>query len=124
MRGKKDLYIRHSGFETNRVTIDIANFDLVKYLEEKYPDKITAPRVIGVAKHLCGGATDLALTSYQKLAITQLQGLSMATCCHHMCDARTYVNLSFIIDEVGISEQQFNQMVRCSSWAISPYVNT
>ena len=62
---KKDLYIRHSGFETDRVRIDIANFDLVKYISGKYPDAETLPpTVIGIAKHLCGGATDLALTSY------------------------------------------------------------
>ena len=64
LRQKKDLYIRHSGFETDRVRIDIADFDLVKYLEEKYPEVAAAPTVIGIAKHLCGGATDLALTSY------------------------------------------------------------
>ena len=62
---KKDLYIRNSGFETDRVRIDIANFDLVKYISGKYPDAETLPpTVIGIAKHLCGGATDLALTSY------------------------------------------------------------
>ena len=62
---KKDLHIRNSGFETDRVRIDIANFDLLKYIQEKYPDtEASAPTIIGIAKHLCGGATDLALTSY------------------------------------------------------------
>ena len=31
-RGKKDFHVRNSGFETERVRIDIANFDLIKYL--------------------------------------------------------------------------------------------
>ena len=64
---KKDFHIKHSGFETERVTLNIANFDLVKYMGLKYPDKGAGLKVIGVAKHLCGGATDLALTSYMKL---------------------------------------------------------
>ena len=64
LRGKRDFEIKHAGFKTERVTMDMSNFDLVKYLELKYIDKEVKPKVIGVAKHLCGGATDLALTSY------------------------------------------------------------
>ena len=119
---KKDLYIRNSGFEADRVQIDIADFDLLKYLDLKHEKQ--NPKVTGIAKHLCGGATDLALTSYNKLGNNQLLGLSMATCCHHLCDAKTYVNLEFIRKEFGISDKEFDVMVRCSSWAISPYVST
>ena len=122
LRMKKDLHIRNSGFETDRIRIDIADFDLVKYLGLKHESQ--QPKVIGIAKHLCGGATDLALTSYNKLDGNQLLGLSMATCCHHLCDAKTYVNLNYIRTEFGITDQEFNVMVRCSSWAISPYVST
>ena len=60
--------------------------------------------MIGIAKHLCGGATDLALTSFDKLESGSLKGLSMATCCHHVCDTKTYVNLPFIFEELGIQE--------------------
>ena len=113
---------RNSGFETDRIRIDIADFDLIKYLTLK--QEKTNPRIIGIAKHLCGGATDLALTSYHKLNENQLLGLSMATCCHHLCDSKTYVNLDYIRNEFGITEKEFNVIVRCSSWGISPYVST
>mmetsp|Transcript_19318 Transcript_19318/g.22794 ORF Transcript_19318/g.22794 Transcript_19318/m.22794 type:complete len:105 (-) Transcript_19318:44-358(-) len=43
----------------------------------------------------------------------------MASCCHHTCDTKTYVNLPFILKEVGIPERQFNAFVKCSSWAVS-----
>ena len=46
----------------------------------------------------------------------------MATCCHHTCDTRTYVNLPFIEKEVGIGRAQFNTFVRCASWAVSPHL--
>lgn len=42
-----------------RVLMDIKDFDLVKF---DFPKDI-----VGVAKHLCGGATDLALTSFMKV---------------------------------------------------------
>ena len=117
-RWKKDKYCKGAGFGVERQKIDIADFDLVKYAELKAEDK--SVKVLGIAKHLCGGATDLALTSFNKLSNSQLSGLSMATCCHHTCDIKTYVNLPFIQKELGIYENQFNEFVKCSSWAVSP----
>lgn len=117
-RHKKDSIVKNAGFETDRQKIDIADFDLVKYAELKF--KMNSPKVIGIAKHLCGGATDLALTSFSKLGDGLLAGLSMATCCHHTCDTKTYVNLPFVLRETGIPMHQFSAFVKCSSWAVSP----
>lgn len=55
-RNKKDKDIRELGHEIQRETMDIKDFDLA-YFKER-----TA--IVGIAKHLCGGATDLALMSY------------------------------------------------------------
>lgn len=66
-RFKKDKYVKAAGFVVERQKIDIADFDLVKYTQLKIKEDIGAPKVIGIAKHLCGGATDLALTSFEKL---------------------------------------------------------
>ena len=117
-RFKKDKFVKGAGFDVERQKIDIADFDLIKYASLK--SESNPPKVTGIAKHLCGGATDLALTSYQKLGEGQLDGLSMATCCHHCCDIKTYVNLPFIKNELGIGESQFNDFVKCSSWAVAP----
>jgi tRNA:m4X modification enzyme len=51
--------------------------------------------IVGIAKHLCGGATDLTLHSLSQIT-ESVTGLSIATCCHHACDAYTYVNLPYI----------------------------
>lgn len=90
--------------------MDIKDFDLGWFKE------IT--QVIGVAKHLCGGATDLALYSF-RLAKGRMKGLSIATCCHHSCDIKTYVNLKFIVEELGVKPEAFQSFVRCSSYAAS-----
>ncbi|CAD7942727.1 unnamed protein product [Amoebophrya sp. A120] len=68
--------------------------------------------VVVHAKHLCGGATDLALSSLECLSedvceehpptvdnsgsrsITAKVGI--ATCCHHRCDTKTYVAPKFL----------------------------
>ena len=64
-RYTKDKYVKKSGFQVDREKIDIADFDLVKYASLQMTDEQCAPsKVIGIAKHLCGGATDLALNSY------------------------------------------------------------
>lgn len=121
-RYKKDNKVKSAGFDTDRQKIDIADFDLVKYTELLASKSSNALQVVGIAKHLCGGATDLALTSFSKLDEGQLVGLSMATCCHHTCDTKTYVNMPFIEKELGIPAHQFNAFVKCSSWAVSPTV--
>lgn len=56
-RNKKDKDIRVLGMDVKREMMDIKDFDLA-YFKEK-------TKIVGVAKHLCGGATDLALTSFK-----------------------------------------------------------
>ena len=64
-RNKKDKFLRASGFECERYRMDIADFDIVKYLDhiQKTTAKEKQVNIVGIAKHLCGGATDLTLTS-------------------------------------------------------------
>ena len=53
--------------------------------------------LIAHAKHLCGGATDLALWSLAKPELVEFgKKIGIATCCHHRCDWRTYVGRDFI----------------------------
>ena len=102
--------------------MDIADFDLVKWLSLRPP----TASVIGIAKYLCGGATDLSLTAFERLEKGHVTGLSIATCCHHGCDTKTYVNLGFISKmlpqlcsvEGKVCPQAFQKFVRCSSWAV------
>jgi len=52
---------------TFRERLDISDFDLATFLQKKKESKELNPeqdlRLIAIAKHLCGGATDLSLTS-------------------------------------------------------------
>ena len=65
-RNKKDRFMRASGFGTERYMMDIADFDIVKYLKHisETSSKDKSVHIVGIAKHLCGGATDLTLTSF------------------------------------------------------------
>jgi tRNA:m4X modification enzyme len=96
-RKKKDKDIRACGFPLARETMDIKDFDLTK---------TALKSVIGVAKHLCGGATDLTLTSFAH-SHEQMKGVAIATCCHHACDTKSYVNLNYVENELGISLEKF-----------------
>jgi len=125
-RFKLDKEIKANGFDSIREKMDIADFDLVKWLSLR---PATAG-VIGIAKHLCGGATDLSLTAFEHLEKGHVTGLSIATCCHHSCDTKTYVALPFISKclpqlcgpEAKVCPIAFQKFVRCSSWAVCPQV--
>ena len=61
--------------------------------------------MIGVSKHLCGAATDLAMRclatfSSSENAQSKIETILIALCCHHRCDWNIYVgkkNLKFAI---------------------------
>lgn len=94
---------------------------------------------VGMGKHLCGAATDLSLrccfspshpTNEKSTAgVTAtspptgiktndlLKGLAIATCCHHLCDWRSYINKHFF-RELGFSSSEFRILTWFTSWAI------
>ena len=80
--------------------------------------------VVGIAKHLCGCATDFALHSIVSAAtvsvreIPALSGVVIATCCHHKCSWGTYCNRPFF-EELGIFAEDFQLLTVISSWATS-----
>ena len=52
--------------------------------------------VIGVSKHLCGAATDLALRCLETFSASgnpkgKIETILIALCCHHRCDWNIYV---------------------------------
>ena len=63
-RRKLDKNFRED-FLTMREKMDIADFNLEKFIELKQAAKEIKedPELLCIAKHLCGGATDLSLTS-------------------------------------------------------------
>ncbi|XP_048832220.1 tRNA:m(4)X modification enzyme TRM13 homolog isoform X3 [Brienomyrus brachyistius] len=121
-----------------RLQVDIQHLCLrkVPFLQgEKVP-------VVGVGKHLCGAATDLALrclldsveddeesgepprkrvkqeggAKRDPAAAGEVSGLAIALCCHHRCDWRHYVGKEFF-RERGLGASEFAAFQRMSSWA-------
>ena len=106
---------------TFREKLDISDFDLKTFLKHKKDSKeLTSDqdlKLLAIAKHLCGGATDLSLTSMSLQDPSTIQGICIATCCHQCCDAKTFVNLPFL-KENGFTESDMSIIPRLTSWAI------
>lgn len=126
-----------AGAEFERLHVDIQHLDLsgVPLLRDK-----RLP-VVGVGKHLCGAATDLALRCLlekPRCSVTSeplpkrlrpsdpgspaepwgpaVVGLTVALCCHHRCQWRHYVGKDFFRRR-GLGADHFSAFCRMSSWA-------
>lgn len=91
-RHKKDNKLDKSDSKVERIRADIADLVLEKvdFIKE-------FQNIVGVTKHLCGEATDLALRclmNYQK-SRDNVKGIVMAFCCHHRCHWTNYVGTNF-----------------------------
>ncbi len=102
-RNKFDKHHRENPY-FHRFRTDISDFDMnalpkmVDDLKFSLGERII-PGVVGVAKHMCGGATDLSINSllkYDKSKI-ELKGVFIATCCHHRCTVSLYTNARLLI---------------------------
>nr|XP_011467051.1 PREDICTED: tRNA:m(4)X modification enzyme TRM13 homolog [Fragaria vesca subsp. vesca]XP_011467056.1 PREDICTED: tRNA:m(4)X modification enzyme TRM13 homolog [Fragaria vesca subsp. vesca]XP_011467060.1 PREDICTED: tRNA:m(4)X modification enzyme TRM13 homolog [Fragaria vesca subsp. vesca]XP_011467065.1 PREDICTED: tRNA:m(4)X modification enzyme TRM13 homolog [Fragaria vesca subsp. vesca] len=82
---------------------------------------------IAIGKHLCGPATDLTLRCCLGEQSNQsngggsvnpnLRGLAIATCCHHLCQWKHYINKKYILD-LGITKEEFHVIIWFTSWAV------
>ncbi|PWA19973.1 hypothetical protein CCH79_00020285 [Gambusia affinis] len=139
-----------------RLQVDIQHLDLSKnqhllrlyitgsdpVLTRFYAGKVPVLRekalpLVGVGKHLCGAATDLALRCLLDTARAQsdtqllpkhlrgpeagtgtgpVLGLAVALCCHHRCEWRHYVGQQFFLQR-GLGPAEFSTFCRMSSWA-------
>nr|XP_029709587.1 tRNA:m(4)X modification enzyme TRM13 homolog [Aedes albopictus] len=117
-RHKKDNKIEDREL-IQRVRADIG--DLVLRKLEVLKD---SRKVVGVGKHLCGGATDLALRCLIRANkdgsggdVLRSEGFVFALCCHHRCDWKTYAGKKFLLRK-GISRKEFDLVVKMVSWAV------
>lgn len=103
-----------SPVKTMRIRADIADLALGKIplLTESKNE------VVGVTKHLCGIATDLALRCIVngKLEGLNVSGILMAFCCHHRCTWTSYAGKEFLLN-VGFTPYEFSALCSISSWA-------
>ncbi|KAJ9547580.1 hypothetical protein OSB04_020123 [Centaurea solstitialis] len=76
---------------------------------------------LAIGKHLCGPATDMTLRccvgEHDVSRKSNLRGVSIATCCHHLCQWKHYINRGFFLS-LGMTEDEFHAITRFSSWAV------
>lgn len=83
---------------------------------------------LATGKHLCGPATDMTLrcclakkceqcNAAQHRAGCNLRGLAIATCCHHLCQWKHYINKRYL-SNLGITREDFHAITWFTSWAV------
>ena len=132
LKFKADKLLRERSMGHNRVRMDIRHCFLPKLPVIADYDSLRAagypPTVVLVAKHLCGLATDLSVSSIHHLVRENtteatssdgpaFQGLAIATCCHHACSWVDYTGIEWLCTEQGFTEAEFGVMKQWSGWA-------
>ena len=108
-RKRADYSMRGEGArKVVRLVEDLARVDLAAALRETDSD-----RMVAVAKHLCGVATDLGIAALDGLPCA---GVAIATCCHWACQWDAYVGRAWL-ESLGFDAASFAQLAAVSAWA-------
>ncbi|KAF5206813.1 Kinesin, partial [Thalictrum thalictroides] len=104
-----------------RLRIDIEDLDLHGI------ESLKRVPYLAIGKHLCGPATDLTLRcclrehcSQDKVVFASdnhLRGLAVATCCHHLCQWKHYINKSYF-SNMEVTKDDFHAITWFTSWAV------
>ncbi|KAL8270555.1 hypothetical protein Esti_005526 [Eimeria stiedai] len=96
---------------------DVKKIDMT--LEEHFKDS-RIRRVIGVAKHLCGGGSDVALRCFASATSAHRAAcdfcICIATCCHHRCSVDSFVGTDYL-QTLGFTSTELPLLFSLSSWA-------
>jgi tRNA:m4X modification enzyme len=134
VRKKADRTLRESDRTFHRIRMDIRDCYLPA-VTDALGLKTSAgvsPNIAITAKHLCGCATDFALTALEsfdqavvagderaeaKAACTgpRLHGYAIATCCHHACSWEEYVGASWF-ESIGFNADEFEIIAAWTGW--------
>ncbi|XP_043711860.1 tRNA:m(4)X modification enzyme TRM13 isoform X1 [Telopea speciosissima] len=106
--------------ERLRIDIEDLNLDAVESLR--------GVPYLAIGKHLCGPATDLTLRcclpkqsqedkATHSTCSRYLRGLAIATCCHHLCQWKHYINKRYFLN-LGIRKDDFHAITWFTSWAV------
>ena len=115
-RFKAERSLKGRSGSVSRLRIDIKDVVLSEV------PQLVGRDFIGIGKHLCGAATDMALRACFTPRQKSLQhkrcaiGFAVATCCHHRCTWDSYVNRSYLA-KLGFHRSCFSALVKISSWA-------
>ncbi|CAN0888671.1 tRNA:m(4)X modification enzyme TRM13 [Linum grandiflorum] len=99
-------------------------------LDLKAVESLHGVHYLAIGKHLCGPATDLTLRCClpERVGLDAategggeenpyLEGFAIATCCHHLCQWKHYINKEFMLS-LGISKEEFHAITWFTSWAV------
>lgn len=124
-----DVFLKKAVGNANYDRIDSIWKDTQKILSSTnhaQPQAHQQTDLVFAAKHLCGGGSDVTLQGFRQ-AIEAGNGnlscsLLLATCCHHRCDLRSFVNKEFLMrseDEngCGMTEDEVRLLFSVTSWA-------
>ena len=117
-RYKYDSYHKSAGPVFRRLFIDIEHLCLSKVDGIKI-----GSHIVGYCKHLCGAATDLAISclmntlgSSAHSLLNRPTALVMAPCCHHECTWSAYVGRDFFETQLQFSSVDFHAISLLTSW--------
>jgi len=118
---------RRSSHRTHRLRADLSGLDLgAALLDAEATLSVLRPTdlVVGVGKHLCGPATDMALQALARLeaeakakggaGAARCKGLAIATCCHSAIPSLRHSAAGPWLRRVGFSTKEFSKLRR---WA-------
>lgn len=114
-RHKRDNKIENREM-VQRIRADISDLDLASLIATM-PTK--SKHIVGISKHLCGTATDLALrcmlNGNERKCLTS--GFLIALCCHHRSTWNDFIGKDFLTTN-GIDEYKFQLITKMTSWSI------
>jgi len=107
LRGKKEKRKKKESGKSEEQNVE----EVKKEAKEKY-------KVVSVAKHLCGGATDLTLLSLMLANGDTVipKGVLIATCCHHQCTHAAYIDMQYLYN-LGLNNEEIDLLYHVTSWA-------
>ena len=127
-------YMTLKTLEWTRIQCDLAHIhmptvvhqytqsDMLHVAGEKRKAVPARPRVVVIAKHLCGAGTDLALKSLREVS-HEVDACVMATCCHGVCSWSEYVGRDYLCEafrkhNMDFGEHEFELLRRWSTGTI------
>ncbi|CAH9134670.1 unnamed protein product [Cuscuta epithymum] len=106
---KADRSLRQKeGLRLERLRIDIEDLNL------RGVECLRGVMYLALGKHLCGPATDMTLRCCMNEPPV---GVAIATCCHHLCQWRDYINKEYMLN-LGVGMEEFNALTWFTSWAV------
>lgn len=111
-RYKYDTKLRYNqNINVKRIRVDIQHLNL------QGVEGIEGYRhIVGLGKHLCGSASDLALRCLCQHPGTEVAGVVLALCCHHRCVWESYCGLE-VLQGLGVLPSEFYILTALTGWA-------